>query len=81
MDNFVIGQYVYEIFDPKNSGTIKELTLDDVIINTSNGLITLGKDKITNDYHQIIKNLLENVEEWKELWGQSKRDIRSLQNR
>ena len=81
MDNLSIGQYVYEIFDPKNSGTIKEITLDDVIINTSNGLKTLGKDKITNDYHQIIKNLLENVEEWKDLWEQSKKDIHALNNR
>tara|TARA_B100000787_G_scaffold167081_2_gene153253 strand:+ start:18 stop:266 length:249 start_codon:yes stop_codon:yes gene_type:complete len=78
MTDIKIGQYVYEIFDPTNNGTVHSITTTQIIVNTKKGIITYQKDRVTNDYHLIIDNLINSVDEWKELWFQKKKDTDSL---
>tara|TARA_B110001469_G_scaffold126830_2_gene145589 strand:+ start:551 stop:808 length:258 start_codon:yes stop_codon:yes gene_type:complete len=78
MTEIKIGDQVYEIFDPKNNGPVQNITETQIIVNTKKGYITYPKNRVTNDYHLIINNLIENVEEWKSLWFQNKKDTQSL---
>ena len=72
MTDFKIGQHVYEIFDPNNNGLVTQIDGDDIIVDTPKGKKKYNKSRITTDYHIVIKNLLERVDEWKELWFQKK---------
>lgn len=81
MTDFKIGAHVYEIFDPRNNGLVIQLEIDDVIVETRKGKVSYKKNRITDDYHMVISNLIESVDEWRDLWFQKKRECDVLRNK
>ena len=78
MTDFKIGQHVYEIFNPNNNGLVTQIDGDNIIVDTQKGKKKYDKSRITMDYHIIIKDILERVDEWKELWFQKKAECDEL---
>ena len=78
MSDFKIGHHVYEIFNPNNNGLVTQIEGENIIVDTPNGKKTYNKSRITTDYHIVIKDLLERVDEWKERWFQKKAECLSL---
>tara|TARA_B100000242_G_scaffold292202_1_gene267091 strand:+ start:1159 stop:1404 length:246 start_codon:yes stop_codon:yes gene_type:complete len=81
MEEIKIGQHVYEIFDPNNNGLVVQIDGDNIIVNTPKGKKSYNKSRITIDYHMVIKDLLERVDEWKELWFQKKGECDTLRKK
>ena len=74
-EDFKIGDYVYEKFDPRNQGIIDNISLNTITIKTKNGIKEYPRDRVTKDYHSIITTLIDSVDEWKGLWFQKKKDV------
>ena len=81
MTDFKIGQHVYEIFDPNNNGQVVQIDSNYIIVDTKKGKKKYDKSRITTDYHIVIKDLLERVDEWKELWFQKKAECDTLRKK
>ncbi len=74
-EDFKIGNYIYEIFDPNNQGIIDNIYGNTITMKTKNGLKEYPRDRVTKDYHSIITTLIGVVDEWKELWFQKKKEV------
>lgn len=78
MEEFQVGDHVYEIFDPSKNGLVSSISPNSIIVDIGGKLVTYEKQFITKNYHTIINNLIVRVGEWKELWFEKKNNYNSL---
>ena len=78
MEEFQVGDHVYDIFDPKNHGLVSSISPNSIVVDIGGKPVTYETNLITKNYHLIINNLLERVGEWKELWFEKKNTVNLL---
>jgi len=80
METYKIGEYVYNTTNPNNSGTITEIHNETYLVKTETGDEEWFPKTFSRDYHQIIKNLLEDLNDMKESWFRQKDEIALLKS-
>ena len=80
METYKIGEYVYNTTNPNNSGTITEIHNETYLVKTETGDEEWFPKTFSRDYHQIIKNLLEDLNDMKESWFRQKDEITLLKS-
>ena len=78
MEDFKVGDYVYEIFNPRNNGSISSISHNYIVVDIGGKPVTYKTNLITKNYHTIINNLINRVDEWKELWFEKKNTVNFL---
>jgi hypothetical protein len=81
METYKIGEYVYNTTNPNNSGTITDIHNETYLVKTQTGLKEWVPKTFCRDYHQIIKNLLEELNDMREAWFRQKDDIAILKSK
>ena len=72
MTTYKIGQYVYNTTNPSLSGMISGYSGENYKVTTDKGEEDWNPNTFSTDYHQIIRQLLEELGEMKEAFFRQK---------